>query len=917
MTNSQSGQNLGFFNRLIFYFTYGFRNITRGGRWTTLAIFCIAAGVATVVALRGLGLSIGESLISTVREDNKGDISIQRDSDDGPDFALLRGSSDVEFFSETEIYGLESFAIERNLDISFFTTGGAVQIAGTDGGVISTSQFIVTYLVDPTSYPAIGDIRVIEPAGATFDQLFTGGADIVISENMAQSQFLSVGDEVRVARTEDVFTVRGIVGAESEAGISNPFAAFFGFAYFDISTAQQLIDPEIGINRASLAYPQALTRDEADDERDALREELGFSRRNTDIDLAARLLEAREEIATVLGDFIVILGLGALLIGGVGILNTMLVLVRRRTNEIAALKTFGLKGRQIALLFFSESILLGLLGSIIGCIAGVLLGGLVNQFGEQFIQQSLGWKIYPEALLYGVSLGMATTIIFGIAPILTALQVRPALVLRPNEGNFARLGIIQTIVLMIVITILLGLIVGQIVQPTFGLSSSFGAQDAYLWSVIGVAITLLILLLVTFILWILVWIIGKLPTFGWVDLQLALRNMSTQRLRTATTLLALSAGMFALSSITFVGEGTRQLLTDVLGQSFGGNVLAIPIQPSFDDRLISLAERNLNGALDDVEGVNSRSTISLYDPELIAINGEDVPDIDIDETNILDDTATAPLSWQNFSVWDTDNPETFDEVFNIVRGRNISLDDRGQRVLIGEVVSADALGIDIGSTITYRIARQNVEFTVIGLYDVGSLLGNGGPTLAPDAVADITNPIFQFYAFDVELESVPSAVTELSSVVVPPTLALDVRFIDSLVGRFIAQFAAIPTIVGILSLIAAAVIMANTIALSTLERRRQIGVLKAIGLKSNRVLGVMLIEATIIGLVSAGLGLGLSQLGLSIFTALTDQVIPLPRSAQLVAVGLVIAAIVISWVSTFLSANVAVKERVMNVLRYD
>ena len=47
------------------------------------------------------------------------------------------------------------------------------------------------------------------------------------------------------------------------------------------------------------------------------------------------------------------------------------------------------------------------------------------------------------------------------------------------------------------------------------------------------------------------------------------------------------------------------------------------------------------------------------------------------------------------------------------------------------------------------------------------------------------------------------------------------------------------------------------------------------------------------------------------------QVIPLPRSAQLVAIGLVIAAVVISWVSTFLSANVAVKERVMNVLRYD
>src|SRR5690606_5878814 len=142
-------------------------------------------------------------------------------------------------------------------------------------------------------------------------------------------------------------------------------------------------------------------------------------------------------------------------------------------------------------------------------------------------------------------------------------------------------------------------------------------------------------------------------------------------------------------------------------------------------------------------------------------------------------------------------------------------------VLIGSYESAQALGITIGSTITYEVGNQDIDFTVIGLYNVGSLLGSGGPILAPDAVEGIANPIFQFYAFDVDLDAVPNAVTELSAVVVPPTVALDVRFIDSLVGRFITQFAAIPTIVGILSLVAAAVIMANTIALSTLERRRQ------------------------------------------------------------------------------------------------
>jgi putative ABC transport system permease protein len=111
--------------------------------------------------------------------------------------------------------------------------------------------------------------------------------------------------------------------------------------------------------------------------------------------------------------------------------------------------------------------------------------------------------------------------------------------------------------------------------------------------------------------------------------------------------------------------------------------------------------------------------------------------------------------------------------------------------------------------------------------------------------------------------------------------------------------------------------MANTVALSTLERRRQIGVLKSIGLKSHRVLLIMLIESTLVALLSAAIGIGLSSLAITIFTSFSGQAIPLPREARGVAIMLVIAAVLIGWLSTFLSANVAVRERVMNVLRYE
>jgi putative ABC transport system permease protein len=168
----------------------------------------------------------------------------------------------------------------------------------------------------------------------------------------------------------------------------------------------------------------------------------------------------------------------------------------------------------------------------------------------------------------------------------------------------------------------------------------------------------------------------------------------------------------------------------------------------------------------------------------------------------------------------------------------------------------------------------------------------------------------------VDSQYVNEVLLNLSSV--PGILRVDVTFIDGLIRRLVDQLAAIPTVVGILSLLAAAVIMANTVALSILERRRQIGILKAIGLKRNRVLRIILLENTIVGLLGGLLGIGLSSLGVSILTAIGAGIaIPIPSEGRLITVGLIVAAIVIAWIATLLSARVAVREKVLKVLRYE
>ena len=910
-------------SRLGFYIQYAWKNISRGGRWSALAILCIVAGVATVIALRSLGYAIEDSLINSTRVITKGDIRVQTFDANGAQFqpgALAVDSSETQTFTVRATGIIDDFAQQTGATTAFYMRAGNFQITRLDENSFGRPQFISTIVIDPATYPPPQTIYTIDPAGVALADVFTGGNDIVISSNMAANQSLSVGDEVRISTSEQTFTVRGIVNVDEEATVTNILAGFFGFAYLEFDDARRVLGDAIQPNTAALLFPSGTTPETVEQYDDQLQENLFAASQYLITTRSQSVIDSFRTLGQVLGDFIVVMGLGALLIGGVGIMNTMLVMVRRRTIEIASLKTFGLRARQITAMFFIEALMLGVIGSVIGMVVGVALSAVVNQYGATLIQQSLDFRIYPSALLYGLVLGLVITAIFGIAPILMALRVRPGIILRPNESHVPRLGVLQNILLAVIITLSIGLVVGQILEPSFTLTSSFDFGAPYLAGIIGVAITLVILGVLVMLLWVVVWLVGKLPSFGWVDLQLALSNLSTNRTRTATTLLALSAGMFALSSITLVGEGTRALLNLQLPQQFGGNVLVFPVAPG---ATASLGRFAVDNAIGGIDGIDYVTNFNNFSGELVAIEGEDAT-LPVDRSSAADSPIDGVLTpsealraFTNAVVWDTEKPDIYASQ-TVVQGRNLTSEDRGSPVMLAPLGASQVLGIGVGDTITYQIDRRRFDVTVVGMTEAGGLIsfGQTPPVFAPGIFGDI-NPTFQILTLDVQQEAVNETLTALSSIRIPPTFSLDVQFLDSFVSRVINQFAAIPTVVGLLSLFAAAVIMANTVALATLERRRQIGILKSIGLKNNRVLRVMLIESLTIGLLSAILGIGLSAVFLQVMTDVTGVAIPVPRDAQIATILLLLAALGISALSTFLSANVAVRERVMNVLRYE
>ena len=151
-------------------------------------------------------------------------------------------------------------------------------------------------------------------------------------------------------------------------------------------------------------------------------------------------------------DFLQIIGLLALLIGGVGIINTMQVLLRRRRIEIAMLKTEGYRQSDLYSLFGLEAALLGLIGGVVGSAAGGRRQLRRQDHRREHRTAASGPTVDPLTVASGVAIGFVTALIFGILPIVQSSQVRPQSVLRElPEGSTA-----SSVLLTIVLVALLG-----------------------------------------------------------------------------------------------------------------------------------------------------------------------------------------------------------------------------------------------------------------------------------------------------------------------------------------------------------------------------------------------------------------------------------------------------------------------------
>ncbi len=528
----------------------------------------------------------------------------------------------------------------------------------------------------------------------------------------------------------------------------------------------------------------------------------------------------------------------------------------------------------------------------------------------------------------GLVTGILVTLVFGFLPTLAAGRVRPNVVLQPDRAATPRVGTPLALAVVGALTGVMGLLVGRILSSTMaGMAIAYGTMVT-----LGVA---------TLILWGFVRLLGKLPAPRGPYWRMSQRGLTSHPGRTASTLLALVVGMFGLSAILLMTESLLNVIDDALENQLGGDLI---VATRGRDADLQVEER-----LAELDGVKSVQHALVYEVAVVAINEDrDVAalkqaayDIGVaeaageEEAEVLDDAVEAGSGDPEFDLpryrldsffgrLDIARPADSEQK-ELVIGRGDELSPSGSgEVVLRHTFSGDWLGLEVGDSLTLRFdgeggTERTVRIAGIGEkppereFDVTINVGEETTVLvSDDVIPPDAVPTNRPSIVDLAEAPIEAAVRSLSAL--PGVFLLKAAFLNQLLTALFQKLTALPLIVAILALIASGVIIANSVALAVQERRRQIGIMKAIGLRSSQVLRMLLLESGAVGLIGGLIGTGLGAAGIVLMGVLSTS----PSSFPLLTlVLLVLLAVAIAVVAAATTAVGAAREKPLVVLRYE
>jgi putative ABC transport system permease protein len=568
--------------------------------------------------------------------------------------------------------------------------------------------------------------------------------------------------------------------------------------------------------------------------------------------------ESQDEIKQSLSffnTFMFVFAAIALLVGGFIIFNTFFITVAQRTRENALLRALGAKKRQVLVSVLVEALAVGLIASVVGIGLGILVAAGLKTLLATFGFELPGGGIVLTATTVVISLvaGVGVTLVAAISPARRAGKVPPVAAMREVAVGSTGYGSRQRIIVGCGLLVLGGAALG------YGLFGSAGSPIL----LVGVGVLLVFFGVAA---------LGRtvaLPlsrSIGWplprlfgIRGRLARENAMRNPRRTAATASAVMIGVGLVAFISIFAASAKASFGTVIDRAFTGDfVITSPaglagggLDPELADSLNELPEVDAAGAIRaGVAEIDGSAT------QLLAASDEAFDVVDVDPVA----GSPADLGADTIAVFE-----------DVAKDKNLSLGDTVP------VVFKDTGGQELTVAMIYGESQPAGDWLL------------GTETYEANVDDQYDYQVFVRKADGVDTPTARAAIEQVADGY-PGAKVVDQSGYEADQTMFIDQLLNLIYVMLLLAIFIALLGIANTLALSIIERTRELGMMRAVGMTRSQLRSMIRWESVIIAIQGTLLGIVVGVFfGWALVTALSDEGIEtfrLPVATLLVIVVL-------------------------------
>lgn len=534
-----------------------------------------------------------------------------------------------------------------------------------------------------------------------------------------------------------------------------------------------------------------------------------------------------------LSDFLSIVGLIALLLGGVGVASGVGAFVARKLDTVAVLRCLGATSAQVLLVYVTQAALMGFVGAAAGALLGVAFQWVIPHALADFLPVDVTVRAEPRAILAGLLVGVWVALVFALRPLLALRHVSPLQAIRRDVEPVRRRRGIDWPARLVDLAVV-GSVVALAVQRTgrvrdgVGMSVAIALALGLLWASAAFAS----------------WAARRGVRRGWpYVVRQGVANLHRPRSQTRAVTLALGFGAFLVSTIYLVRANLLRTL-DLRTAAAQANVLFFDVQQDQGAPLDSIVRAH---------GYRESSLTPIVTMRIAAVNGRTT-------AQLLADTSRHRAPWPLRREYRSTYRTTLGSAEHVTAGRFFRGDAAPGALpeVSLEAGVARELGATLGDTITWDVSGVKVPTRLTSLREVtwARFEPNFFAVFQPAALRAAP----QQYVLLANVPT-PEAVARLQRDVVtrfPNVASIDLSLVQRTVGRIVERVSVAIRFLGAFCLAMGVPVLFSAVAATRRDRLRDAVLLRTLGATRAQVRQVLLAEYAALGVLGSVAGMLLS-----------------------------------------------------------